>query len=91
MQVHEDALAEYKTKVEEDMKEFEVQRKAEMERVKAAATEEEKKRIMVCFLLLILRWLIGKIGFRMIFQLQISELLVKTFLSLLFEFDGKLG
>ena len=29
------------------MKEFEVQRKAEMERVKAAATEEEKKRIMV--------------------------------------------
>ena len=50
MQVHEDALAEYKTKVEEDMKEFEVQRKAEMERVKAAATEEEKKRIMVYYI-----------------------------------------
>ena len=37
-------------KVEEDMKEFEVQRKAEMERVKTAATEEEKKRIMVRYL-----------------------------------------
>lgn len=45
--MHEDALAEYKMKVEADMKEFEVQRKAEMERVKTAATEEEKKRIMV--------------------------------------------
>ena len=32
------------------MKEFEVQRKAEMERVRTAATEEEKKRIMVRFL-----------------------------------------
>ena len=48
-QVHEDALAEYKTKVEEDMKEFEAQRKEELGRVKAAATEEEKKRIMVSF------------------------------------------
>lgn len=49
--MHEDALAEYKAKVEQDMKEFEVQRKAEMEKVKSAATEEEKKRIMVCWVL----------------------------------------
>ena len=35
------------------MKEFEVQRKAEMERVRTAATEEEKKRIMVRFIKLL--------------------------------------
>ena len=46
------------------MKEFEVQRKAEMERVKAAATEEEKKRIMVCYI-----FHRGWDGFKMIFQL----------------------
>ena len=39
-------MAEYKAKVEEDMKMFEVQRREEMARIASAENEEEKQRIM---------------------------------------------
>lgn len=45
-QVHEEALAEFKAKVEEDMREFEEKRKEEIEKIQSVGTEE-KKQLMV--------------------------------------------
>ena len=42
-QVHEDALAEFKAKVEQDMKEFEEKRKEEIEKIQSVGAEEKKQ------------------------------------------------
>ena len=44
--MHETALAEYKAKVDEDMRMFEEQRREEMRKIASAENEEEKQQIL---------------------------------------------
>ena len=45
--MHEEALQEYKSKVETDMKRFENQKVEDIGKIKNAATEEEKQQFKV--------------------------------------------